>query len=154
MLLGWSISSSKPRSRYRLAFRIHPINPLRRIYPSSEPKICVLRLRPPLNVKLGNFTLKLKLCSDSNVMYCKVCCTCKVVLLIKPTAFLAFSLPSWSLMPKAPYLPIFTGTGDQAICQVVEKLKRKMSHYRPKKWPRSITSGGRLVEVPTMVHCM
>ena len=87
VLLGWSISSSKPRSRYRLAFRIHPINPLRRIYPSSEPKICVLRLRPPLNVKLGNFTLKLKLCSDSNVMYCKVCCTCKVVLLIKPTAF-------------------------------------------------------------------
>ena len=57
-------------------------------------------------------------------------------------------------MPKAPYLPIFTGTGDQAICQVVEKLKRKMSHYRPKKWPRSITSSGRLVEVPTMVHCM
>ena len=87
VLLGWSISSSKPRSRYRLAFRIHPINPLRRIYPSSEPKICVLRLSPPLNVKLGNFTLKLKLCSDSNVMYCKVCCTCKVVLLMKPTAF-------------------------------------------------------------------
>ena len=78
-------------------------------------KICVLRLRPPLNVKLGNFTLKLKLCSDSNVMYCKVCCACKVVLLMKPTAFLTFSLPSWSLMPKAFFLPICTGTGDQAI---------------------------------------
>ena len=36
-------------------------------------------------------------------------------------------------MPKAPYLPIFTGTGDQAICQVVEKLKRKNVTLSPQK---------------------
>ena len=85
-------------------------------------------------------------------MLCNTKCAAlaKLFCLWNPLLFLTFSLPSWSLMPKAPYLPIFTGTGDQTICQVVEKLKRKMSHYRPKKWPRSITSGGRLLEVPTL----
>ena len=37
-------------------------------------------------------------------MYKKVCCTCKVdVMLIKPIAFLTFSLPSLSSLLKLPY---------------------------------------------------
>ena len=67
----------------------------------EKEKIFVACLRSPQNVKLGIITPYL--CSDGNEMYKKAWWTCKVVvLLIKPIAFLMFSLPSPSSLLKLP----------------------------------------------------
>ena len=73
------------------------------LYQSSgkEKKVVVLCSRPRQNVNSGTFTLQSG--NDSKEMYKKAWCTCKlVVLLIKPIAFLPFSLPSASSLLKLP----------------------------------------------------
>ena len=67
----------------------------------EKKKFFVACLRSPQNVKLGIITPYLW--SDGKEMYKKAWCTCRVVvLLIKPIAFLMFSLPSPSSWPKLP----------------------------------------------------
>ena len=70
----------------------------------KRKRVVVLFSRPPQNVKFGSFTSQS--CNYCVEMYKKSWCACKVVvLLIKPIAFLPFSLPSPSSLLQS-YLSI------------------------------------------------